>query len=387
MTTAQKTILVILTFLAIGLLGLIGLLGYTSYEFFRSRPLGPRLALPDITLIPLEPTWTASPPPEVSAVSSSIIASTLTPIHAKAPLCGGPDIMTLLVIGTDARSDTYLYGLADVIRIVRLDFITPKVTVLEFPRDLWVEIPEIIDDIHQDHEKLNQAYLYGNPGFGYYDHPSAGPGLLALTLNLNFGVRPDHYGAINMRTFENIVDAVEGIDVTLAERVDGRVGKDTNPGLVFRAGKHHLDGQRALMLARIRTGEGAEGTFGRADNQNLVLCALREKLTRPEVVTKIPALVDSFRDNVQTDLSLEQLSQLACLGTKIDPADILFTSFPQEYFRPSKDVYDPVFEKTVFTWNVDFNILRDYVNRFNIGTWPTRSAIRVGESAPAFTCQ
>ena len=55
--------------------------------------------------------------------------------------------MNILAIGTDARGDNYSYGLGDVIRLVRVDFVNPKVTVLEFPRDLWVEIPDIADDL------------------------------------------------------------------------------------------------------------------------------------------------------------------------------------------------------------------------------------------------
>ena len=37
-----------------------------------------------------------------------------------------------------------------------------------------------------------------------------GEGLLARTLNLNFGAQPDHYLAVNMLTFEMIVDAIGG---------------------------------------------------------------------------------------------------------------------------------------------------------------------------------
>ena len=90
----------------------------------------------------------------------------------------------------------------------RVDFVNAKVTVLEIPRDLWVKIPDIADNLNgQDHEKLNQAYLYGNPGFGYTDDPARGPGLLTRTLTLNFGTQIDHYAAVNMRTFEKIVNA------------------------------------------------------------------------------------------------------------------------------------------------------------------------------------
>ena len=34
--------------------------------------------------------------------------------------------MTLLLIGSDERSEDYLYGLADSIRIVRIDFNVPE---------------------------------------------------------------------------------------------------------------------------------------------------------------------------------------------------------------------------------------------------------------------
>ncbi|NOH02424.1 MAG: hypothetical protein HND47_10965 [Chloroflexi bacterium] len=156
--------------------------------------------------------------------------------------------MNVLVIGADTRGDNYTYGLADAIRLVRVDFATPRVTVLEFPRDLWVEIPHIADNLdEQDHEKLNQAFLYGQPGFKYWDDPSEGSGLLALTLNKNFGAQIDHYITVNMRTFVNIVNAVGGIDVNIPD-------KDTARTTDLPIGNHHLDGGEALKLVRNREG-------------------------------------------------------------------------------------------------------------------------------------
>ena len=277
--------------------------------------------------------------------------------------------MHILAVGSDARGDHYNYGLADVIRLVRVDFVNPRVTVLEFPRDLWVEIPDIADNLNgQDHEKLNQAYLYGNRGFGYTDDPAQGPGLLARTLTLNFGTNIDHYAAVNMRTFEKIINAVGGVDVTLPEPVDGRTAEDTNKRLLFEDGTHHLNGIQALTLARIRI----EGTFARADNQNRVLCALRDKLVSPDIITKIPQLITSFQDAIQTDLSPAQLGQLACLGAQLGSGDIVFASFPQEHFMATR-IYDPVFKGRTFIWDVNFNILRDYVAGFNEGTWPSEN--------------
>ena len=135
-----------------------------------------------------------------------------------------------------------------------------------------------------------------------------------------------------------------------------------------------LNGEEALTLARIRN----EGVFERASHQNTVMCALQDKLTSPSVIVRIPALINSFKGAVQTDLTPEQITQLACIGTKLNGEDITFASFPQELFEGTR-VYDPVFDGRIFVWDVDFDILRDYVTRFNSGTWPAPTI--TGESA------
>lgn len=364
MTRAQKTILTFLSVLTVCLLGLVGWLGYQTYTTLWQAPLGPAIALPSSTWS-LPATWTPAPSGSTPGIASTIaLAATGTP--AGTISCGGPPVMMVLGIGTDARGNSYNYGLADVIRIVRVDFVNNKVAILEFPRDLWVEIPEIADDIDgQDHEKLNQAYLYGNPGFGYYDGPGQGPGLLARTLALNFGVQSDRFIAVNMRTFEKIVDAVGGIRVDLPNGVDGRTSEDRSKRLVFPPGTQILNGEQALTLARIRN----EGVFERASHQNTVMCALQKKLTSPGVIVRLPAVINSFKGAVQTDLTPEQITQLACLGTRITGGDITFVSFPEELFKSTR-IYDPVFDGRLFIWDVDFGILRDYVSRFTAGTWP-----------------
>jgi LCP family protein required for cell wall assembly len=334
MTTSQKVILSFLLVIAAALLCLVIWLYSGAWQ----RPLGPSLQFSAVQPFQLPATWTPDPNatgtlPATQALVSASPASPTPTTSAAVGICGAPAVMNILAIGTDVRGDNYNYGLADVIRLVRVDSVVPKITVLEFPRDLWVEIPDIADNLKgQDHEKLNQAYLYGNRGFGYTDDPAQGPGLLARTLTLNFGTNIDHYAAVNMKTFVKLVNAVGGVDVFLPESVDGRTADDTNERLLFVSGTHHLDGTRALTLARIRI----EGTFARADNQNRVLCALRNKLTNPTVVTRIPQLIQSFQGAVQTDLSPAQLGQLACIGTQIQPGNIVFADFPQELFSQAR---------------------------------------------------
>jgi LCP family protein required for cell wall assembly len=287
--------------------------------------------------------------------------------------------MNILAVGSDTRGNHYLYGLADIIRLVRVDFVNARVTVLEVPRDLWVEIPEISDHYGITQGKLNQAYLYGNKGLAYYDGPGEGPGLLARTLNLNFGARPDHYLAINMRTFEAVVDAIGGIDIYLPYEISVK-SKDNPKGFGIPPGQHRIDGETALWIARIRQYH----TFGRAENQNIVMCALRKKLLSPAVLPAIPKLVKDFRDYVQTDFSPEQINQLACLATQMKGTNVVFASFPMETFKGAK-MYDPQLKATTSVLEADFNVLRDYIERFQQGTWPDPNLVINNTPSPAET--
>lgn len=321
-----------------------------------TAPLGPGLDLPTATTQP-----TASP---ISAgVASASAPTPILPTASPEPLCGGPPTMIVLGVGADSRDNNYLYGLADAIRVARIDFRVPSVSVLTFPRDLWVEIPEISDHYGIDHGKLNQSYLYGNPGLGYYDGPGAGPGLLARTLDLNYGLRPDHYAAVNMQTFVRLVDAVGGIDITLEQAVDGRPIDDKTEDMgYFTAGEHHMDGQTALRFSRIRK---TDNGFRRDDRQTQVLCALKGKLLTPEVITDIPEIIAAFQGSVLTDLSPAQLASLACLGPMIPAQNLRFASLPEELLTPTRNA------EGSFVLQPDEAQVRELVQSFLAGTWPT----------------
>ena len=347
--------------LLVGLLSAVILLvvvASTSAAIDRlTQPLGPALSLATVTL----PAVDAYSPDagQVGAAGPESAAASTEP----APLCGGPPTMVVLGIGADSRQDNYLYGLADAIRVARVDFRVPSIAVLTLPRDLWVEIPDIADHYGITHGKLNQAYLYGNPGMGYYDGPGAGPGLLARTLDLNYGLRPDYYGAVNMRTFVRLVDSVGGIDVFLEQDVDGRpVDEKTEDMGYFTAGQHHMDGETALRFSRIRK---TDSGFRRDDRQTQVLCALKDKLLSPEGLVNLPRIIGAFQGSVLTDLSPAQLAQLACLGPMIEPDNLRFASVPDDLLQPGRN------EEGAYVLRADDARLRDLIQSFLAGAWPT----------------
>jgi LCP family protein required for cell wall assembly len=281
-------------------------------------------------------------------------------------MCGGPPTMNVLAIGIDRGID-YDYGLSDVIRIVRVDFVTPSVVVFALPRDLWVEIPGIEAHYGITQGKLNQAYFYGTPGMGYYQGPGGGAGLLARTLDVNFGLHVDHYGVVNLGTFTKIVDAVGGIDIDLPAPVDGLPfeGNPIDMGY-FPAGPQHLNGEQALRLARIRQ---KYGDLVRIQNQNRVICALRDKITTPAVLPKIPQIIAALQDSVLTDLTPQQLAQMACLVPELKPEKVLFFSLPQEMLS-SGQMYSPQLKGNVYILNADFDLIKAYASQFMAASGP-----------------
>lgn len=362
----QKLILGVLSVIACGIWLVFFYFTSQGYQAWTQQPLGPTLSFPTEWQLPA--TWTSSPVATQPTMTLAPTAKFETPTPASPFLaCNNLPTITVLAIGTDVRPDEHRTGLSDVMRAVRVDFGGQRVTTLEFPRDLWVQIPGIESKLGTDYQKLNTAYAYGGR--------DRGPSLLAHTLDLNFGLKVDHYIVANMTVFADVVDALGGLDVVIpAGGIDGRTSTDRSQRLVFPEGPQHLNGEQALTLARIRN----VSVFARAEHQNLVMCALRKKIESPEVIVRLPGIINSFMNNIQTDLTPEQVSQLACLGTQMPRSNIVFAAFPRTLFHSAK-VYDPALKQDVFIWDVNFARMRHYVAEFQAGSWPSTSPLETPE--------
>lgn len=323
-----------------------------------TSPLGPSLGPGNAT--------PGDPGDETAAAEATTTAGVDT-------VCGGPPSLLLLAVGTDSRSNTYLYGLADVIRLVRVDFVRGGAAILSLPRDLWVEVPGLEAD-GITHGKLSQAYFWGTEGMGYTDDPARGAGLLDRTMEHNYGVKADHYVVVNMRTFANIVDALGGIQMYVPQDIDGRYDPVTPSGEplpplektaengYFTAGSHFLDGDLALVYARIRSGDN---DFRRQQRQEQVLKALRDRLLSPDVFGSLPELVKSFQGSALTDLSPSQITQLSCLAGRLGEEGLRFVSPPESLFDGGLN------SDGIWTLTADADTLRAGLREFvETGAWP-----------------
>ena len=342
-------------------LNVVGWYLYFNWDTPFNEPLNLPTATEEIAL------ETATEAPEVQETEDILPSTTPEPEFTATlePVCGDDLSMTILVSGID--SEGYVFGLADSIRIVRLDFQTKKISVIAIPRDLWVEIPgAALQGVTQG--KLNQAYFYGTEGMGFYDGSGYGAGLLAHTLQSNFGLSVDHYLTVNMYAFRNIVDALGGLDVYLPE--DVYIKHNEAPKLYLNAGAQHLEGKQAEQIVRTRIDIG---DFGRIRNQTLVLKALAVKMLTPNGIKQIPDLVTRLMSYVLTDFSAADVSKLVCLAAMIDPKeDIIFeTLIPvEEEASIGQWVMDEYQGYQVYALIYDKDVITQRLADFQAGTWP-----------------
>ena len=328
----QRKTLIVVTSIILGIAIVAGALYFLWLRPLLQAPLGDPLDLPKDS------------DESVSDANTPDQASDTTQEASNSPICGDEDEWLVLIVGTDYRETEYLYGLADAIRIARVDFTKPEVSVVALPRALLIENP----GPHLDVEApilLNQSYFFGTAGMGHFSGSGYGAGALAETLQTNFDLNIDHYLVVDFAAFKNFIYLIGGVQIELPEAVYINESEEA----YFPAGVQILDGEKALQFARARV---LTSDNVRIDNQTLLIKAIFQRLQDPEVIKYLPDLIDSITNMVLTDVSLADLQTLICLVDKLGSESINFYN-PGSDLIETGSVFIPTMDKEmdIFNWN------------------------------------
>lgn len=206
----------------------------------------------------------------------------------------GQPALNLLVIGRDYdynNQDQIIKTRArsDMLMVAHLDFAKKSVSLLSIPRDTRAQIPG------HGVTKINAAHAYG------------GPALTAQTVQQNFAIPSDRYVALDFQGFEQAIDLLGGVDLT----VDKQMDYDDNWGhlhIHLKPGLQHLNGQQAMGFVRFRH---SDSDLVRVQRQQNLLAALKAKLCAPQTLTKLPQLLDLLDAHIASDLTTDQKVALA----------------------------------------------------------------------------
>jgi len=222
-----------------------------------------------------------------------------------------PPRTNILILGVDARPGEGTATRTDTIILATVDPQQPYVGMLSIPRDLYLTIPGYGPN------RINAAHLLGEsaiPGSGIY--------LTQQTIEQNFGVHMDRYMRLNFQAFVAIIDAAGGVEIDVPNYIIDTEYPTPDYGVMtieFQPGLQHMDGANALIYARTRH---TTSDFDRAARQQQVISALMRKLIDPFNWWRIPLVSLEFLANVDTDLTLLDVVQLAPAVIWIGPDGI-----------------------------------------------------------------
>jgi LCP family protein required for cell wall assembly len=225
--------------------------------------------------------------------------------------------MNVLLIGADSGLG-YEHALTDTIMVVSVDPTTKSVAMISVPRDT-ARFPLYSGGTYD--AKINSLVTVADADPERF--PDGGLGTLSRAVGHLIGA-PIHYVAyINLSGFRDLVDAVGGVDVNVDRALNDRGYQFPDGKIGFRmaAGPQHLDGRLALAFVRSRNSPG-ENDFTRSRRQQQFLVALRDKLTSPAMLPRLPAILDAGAGLVTTNFPPERIGELIDLAGEIPAENI-----------------------------------------------------------------
>ena len=234
------------------------------------------------------------------------------------PLQFGLGQRRVLVLGSDVVS-----GSTDVMAAVQVE--NGITRVIQVPRDTYVETAE--------HGVLKANALYG----------VIGPTAVKQEVSTLLGVPIEKHLKVNLAAVTKVADALGGVEVDVPKRM---VYQDNAQGLYIDLypGLQVLKGEKLEGFLRFRHDEA--GDLGRMDRQRVVINQVFRKLAQPATLAQLPALLKIAGEDIHTDLSPLELTQLmsAMAHTKLSTERLAGREYWENelsYWMPASNAHHP----------------------------------------------
>ena len=211
---------------------------------------------------------------------------------------------TVLIMGVDSTSDVLNANQAfngDTLMLMSFNPNTLNATVFSIPRDTYVPIA----CLKGESSKINSSAAYGST-------------CVINTIENLVDIKIDYYVKINFKGVVDLVNALDGIDITVPEKINfceqnSKRSKKPEDIQCIKSGFQHMDGEQALAFARHRHTLPA-GDFQRVQHQQLVVEAIANSAKNLKNVDAFFKVLDSISANIDTNMSTNQMMNLYNVG-------------------------------------------------------------------------
>lgn len=254
--------------------------------------------------------------------------------------------VNILVMGIqpspNVSNPTAISGSSDTMLLLRLDPEQKSIRVLSIPKDSQVTLPNGLG-------KISQANSLGGS--------TLAARVVSRTLN---NVPIDRYLSITTNALQQLVDQLGGVEIFVPQPMSYQ---DATQKLQIDldSGWQTLNGEQVEQFARFRASKAGE--LDRVQRQQILLKALRDRLTSPAVLPRLPQITQIAQTLVDTNLSPEEILAIANYTVALKPENLQMLLLPGDLSPFSQDPSS----YWLYTPGQD-QIMSKYFGTFTIGT-------------------
>ena len=253
------------------------------------------------------------------------------------------DVLNILLLGTDERSEEYDdFARSDCIMILSLDKGSKDIRLVSLERGIGVPVEGREDDW------LTHVFTYG------------GAEASVKTVRECFEIPIDRYVRVNFSAFEQIIDALGGVDIELTalevQGLNGEVYTNAITRATVHEGLNHLDGYDALQYARQRF---IDSDWQRIERQRNVMKAAYEQL-KDLGVSQWNEFLTTALPLVKTNFTKEEIASLIPSAITFANSEISQMTIPAENTYGSRKTSDGR-SLLDLDWEVNRAILKEFL--------------------------
>lgn len=199
---------------------------------------------------------------------------------------------TMLAVGHDAVAVN-----TDVIMLVSFDTENGAVSIMQIPRDTYIEANGYARKINSVYGAMRDRSLTDKD-----EKIASGMSGLAHVIEDGLGIPIDFWAMVDLGGFNDIVNAIGGVEIDLAYDMKYQ-DPDQDLYIDLKQGHHKLNGELAEHFVRFRYGY-VEGDIGRVDAQKVFMSALFRQLKSSVSISNVAKLAETTIGMVNTNMKV-----------------------------------------------------------------------------------
>lgn len=221
-----------------------------------------------------------------------------------------------LMMGVDANDVKDSKGTrTDTMMLTKVNLETGNIDILSIPRDTRISVNGKLN-------KVNAAHAIG------------GPELSLETVSDFLGIEIDYYVKVDYKIVQEVVDKIGGVEIDVPLNMKYNDPTSEPPlNINIKKGIQVLDGKNAHDFLRWRHNNSytigyPEGDVGRIQAQQYFIKELVKQTLKAKNILKLPALIETYFDNVETNIPLGTMLKGAAAAKKINVENMKTATVP-----------------------------------------------------------